>query len=110
MDRRLKLDEKLRGFLGLGPQDRDYLYFQPPESMKLKFDRECTIIYSRQAKDVRRADDRPYNVQDSYQIVLITRNPDSNSPREFLESFPKASPGRPYVSNNLYHHPFNLLF
>ena len=106
-NRRLQLDAKLRDFLGLKKNDPDHLYFQPPESVKLKFD---AIIYKKLGLDLRRADDGIYSLQDTYHLVIVTRDPDSPLPHDFQTRFPKASPGKVYVSENLYHHPFTLTY
>lgn len=96
--------------MGLSAEDVDYLYFQPPESMKIKYNKDGAIIYSKTGLSPRRANDRIYTLQDSYSLTLITRNPDSTFPQRFQEEFPTASPGRVFVANNLYHHPFTLVF
>lgn len=112
MDRRPKLDDALRELIGIGRDDPNYIYFQPPESMKLKYDPsyKAAILYRRKQLKPTRADDRIYNNRWEYYITIITRDPDSVLPAMFLERFPSASMSPSYVANNLYHHPFTLIY
>ena len=60
MDRRLMLDEELREIQQeiLGYQ---HTYFEPPESVRMQYD---AVVYKRNGLNVRRADNRSYNVRD----------------------------------------------
>lgn len=109
--RRMKLDDELRVLLGISRNEVDYIYFQPPESMKIKYtSKGNAIIYRRKQLRPIKADDRIYNDRWEYYITLITRSPDSELPQKFHERFPTASQSPSYVSNNLYHHPFTLTY
>lgn len=68
MASRLDLDAKLRQILG-----SDNVYFQPPESLKLKF--PC-IVYKRTNGDTKYADDSPYSFTIAYQLTYISKDPD----------------------------------
>lgn len=106
MDRRLMLDEELRALLREN-FSTVHIYFQPPESIKLKY--PC-IVYNRQGYDVRRANNYSYNVQTQYDVTFITRDIESEFPRKILEHFRMISPGRNFVRDNLYHFPFTLYY
>lgn len=106
MDRRLKLDEELRDVLQnvLGYVN---LYFQPPASVKMKYD--C-IRYSEETMNVTSADSMKYLVRKRYEVIVITRDPDSALPRAVLDRFEYCSPGRKYTADNLYHYPFTIYY
>lgn len=106
MDRRLKLDEELRAVLQdvLGYVN---IYYQPPESVRMKYD--C-IRYEEQTMNVKRADGIPYTVRGQYNVIVISRDSDSEVPKALLERIPYCSPGRKYVADNLYHYPFTIYY
>jgi hypothetical protein len=101
-ERRLKLHEELVSILG----SRN-VYFQPPESVKLKY--PC-IIYTRQRPDTIRADDRIYRDVTRYQITFITKDPEDKRAREILYHFQMISASNEGVTDNLYHHYFDLYY
>lgn len=102
--RRLLLDKELREVLheAVGYV---HLYFQPPASVRMEYD---AIRYERTSLDVRYADNKSYRVTDEYQVIVITRDPDSPIPRMLQEHFSMIRPGRQYPADNLYHFPFTL--
>lgn len=100
MKRRIELHNELCGFLG--PTN---VYFQPPESMKLSY--PC-FVYSRNADFARRANNRLYLYEHNYQLTYITDDPETDMPLRLLRKFPKCRQGQPFVSDNLYHFPFDL--
>lgn len=106
MERRLLLDNELREILQdtLGYVN---LYYQPPASVSMKFD--C-IRYEEATYNVRYADDQAHILHTEYQVIVITRDPDSELPRKIQEHFPLCSPGRKYVADDLYHFPFTLYY
>lgn len=85
----------------------DNVYFQPPESVKLKY--PC-IIYSLERPDVDYADDDLYSQFNHYNLILITQKPDSPLIDEIPRSFRFCSLDRPYVADNLYHYSFTLYY
>lgn len=101
MDRRLKLHEILCEILG-----SRYVYFQPPESKKIKF--PC-IIYERNNGDTEYAGNNPYRFQVSYKVTLVDRDPD-NDALLGLASLPMSRFDRHYVSDNLNHDVFNIYY
>lgn len=106
MDRRLKLDEELRALQEeiLGYQ---HTYFEPPEKLRMTYD---AVVYNRTGYDVRRANDKAYIVQDQYQVMVISRDPETPMSRAIMEHFKLCSPGRPTVTDNLYHFPFTIYY
>lgn len=98
MVNRLDLDEKLRAFLG-----SDNVYFQPPESVKLKY--PC-IVYERYLADSKYADNSTYTFTFSYQVTIIDKDPDSELVKRFPFEFKKCKWNRHYTSDNLNHDVF----
>ena len=106
MDRRLKLDAELRELLDevLGYVN---IYYQPTEEIRMKYD---AIVYKQTAMAVRRANNRTYNIRDEYQVTVISRDPDSELPKKLQERFMMCTPGRKFMSDNLYHFPFTIYY
>lgn len=106
MDRRLQLDEELREILQevLGYVN---IYFQPPDSVLMRYD--C-IRYRRTTLQPTYANNKTYNLRDQYEIIVISRDPDSELPRKIQEHFQFCRPGRQYMADNLYHFPFTLYY
>lgn len=106
MDRRLQLDDELRNILQevLGYVN---IYFQPPDSVLMRYD--C-IRYRRTALQPTYANNKVYNLRDQYEIIVISRDPDSELPRRIQEHFQFCRPGRQYMADNLYHFPFTIYY
>ena len=106
MDRRLLLDNELREILqeALGYVN---LYYQPPASKTMQYD--C-IRYEEASLDVRYSDNRSHVIHTEYQVIVISRDPDSPLPRMIQEHFSLCRPGRKYVADDLYHFPFTLYY
>lgn len=102
MARRLQLHEELCSILG----SRN-VYFQPPESVKLKYD--C-IIYKIKDRDDLKANDHRYRNLIAYEVTLIHRDPDSNLPDEILNAFTYISHIRYFPVDNLHHDVFTLYY
>ena len=83
------------------------VYFQPPESVKMEYD--C-IRYSKLAPDIRRADDRIYKSYNKYELIHITRDPDSKVPEYIMGLFPMCRIERTYIADNLYHTVLTLYY
>lgn len=105
-DRRLLLDAELRT---LQEEDHGYqhTYFEPPESIRMSYD---AVVYEKLAMEVRRANNRSYNIRDGYFVTVISRDPETTMPRRFQEHFERCRPERPFVQDNLYHFPFTLYY
>ena len=102
MASRLELHEELCTVLG----SRN-VYFQPPESVKMKYD---AIRYDLGGKDLKHANNRIYLNTNQYDGVVITRDPDTIIPDKLLAHFEMCSFGRPYVAENLNHYPFTIYY
>ena len=81
MDRRLMLDEKLRD-VQLEVLGYQHTYFEPPESVKMKYD---AIVYERTSFHIRRADDKGYLIRDEYQVMVISHDPETKVPYRILK-------------------------
>lgn len=99
MGTRLELHQKLVDILG-SPN----VYFQPPENVKLKF--PC-IIYEREGKSVRFADNDGYFEHMQYKITVVDRNPDSELPTK-IDALPYCRMSSHYVTDNLNHDIFTI--
>lgn len=86
--------------------DSDNVYYQPPENLNISY--PC-IVYSLNGHYNRAADNRSYHRRREYELVFITRDPDSEM-IEKIADLPYCSMGRPYSSDNLYHYPYTIYF
>ena len=106
MDRQPLLDKELREVLQ-ATEGYVNLYFQPPQSVQMKYN--C-IRYKRTSMNVKKANDRTYIGRDQYEIMAISRDPNSDLPRAIQEKFLYCEPGRFFVADNLYHFPFTIYY
>lgn len=97
MDRRLLLHEELVEILG----SRN-VYFQPPESIKLKY--PC-VIYDRYSGAHRYADNKTYAYTQAYEVTYIDLDPDSNTTfrENLLEKLKMVRYNRSFKNDNLNH-------
>lgn len=102
MARRLNLHEELCSVLG----SRN-VYFQPPESVKLKYD--CIIYSVRDRNDIR-ADDRLYRDLVDYEVMAIYRDPDSDLPEKLMQRFLRCRHERHFTVDNLHHDVFIISY
>lgn len=100
-NRRLDLHFILCDILG-----SDHAYFQPPESVKLKF--PC-FIYNLDDMDMKYADDGVYSHKRRYSIIYIDKDPDSMTHEKLLK-MPYCTFGRFYSADNMNHWVYNLYF
>lgn len=82
-------------------------YYQPPENLKITY--PC-FIYRRIPGEQNRADNRMYKYWRCWEILFITEDPESTIREDMLNHFPMCRQIRDYVSDNLYHHVFNLFY
>lgn len=99
---RLKLHEELAQKLGI--QNR---YFQPPESIKLKY--PC-VLYDLYRVNQRFADDLNYRVMPCYTVTIVDWSSDVDWIPKMLESFKYCSLERVYNADNLVHYSFILYY
>lgn len=83
-----------------------YVYFQPPATVKMVY--PCVRYAYGQGKTLF-ADNTPYTIRRSYQIIVITRDPDSDIPNKVGE-LPMCRFDRSFTSDNLHHFVYNLYY
>lgn len=99
---RSELQAKLEAILG-----SKNVYFQPPESCKMQYP---AIVYSLNDIDVNKADNVIYNINKSYSVTLIHKNPDNELKDSILNEFEYISFNRHYRAENLNHYNYTLYF
>lgn len=99
-ERRLSLGLALQELLG-----NDHVYYQPPESLKIKYD--C-IIYNLVGGNTIYSDDIPYNFRRRYEITYITKQPDSELVDKLATSLPMIKFDRHFVTENLHHYTYTI--
>lgn len=82
------------------------VYFQPPGGHKLQY--PC-IIYSLSNISTRPANNKPYILNDKYDVTYITRDPDDEVKRT-IASLPMCSMSRSFTSDNLHHYSYTLFY
>lgn len=104
MKQRTDLQSKLETILG-----SKNVYFQPPESIRMKF--PC-IVYERSSLRAKLADDNErYQDYFRYQITYITKNPDTNDfITKMLSELKYCTYERHMVADSLNHEVFNLYY
>lgn len=101
---RLELHDILKGALPIEHQSN--LYFQPPESLKIKY--PC-IIYKLSDITMAHASDEVYRVKKRYMVTLITTDPDNTIVDDILK-IRYCSFNRFYTNDNLNHYVFTLYY
>ena len=101
MNRRIELHQILVELLG-----SKFVYFQPPSTIQMKY--PC-IIYSRDARDEKFADNILYLGKDRYSIVVVDKNPDSIIPDK-IGLLPLTSFSQFYVVENLNHNVYSTFY
>ena len=95
MGQRLDFSAELRSVLG-----SDNVYFNPPESVKLKY--PC-IIYELDSMIHLNANDRKYHHYKAYSVMVIDTDPDSTIYLDLLDHFQTSSFKNAYPAENLSH-------
>ena len=107
MDKRLELHEILCRLVNITEPDGDrHTYFQPPESLKIKYP---GIVYKRKAIDNIHANNGVYAQFPGYEIVVIDEDPDSEIVAKVSKLF-GCSFNRHYTKDNLNHDVFTLYY
>ena len=96
---RLALQSFLEELLGSGN-----VYFQPPASVKMSYP---AIVYGRDDRDTKFADNAPYAGTWRYQVTVIDRDPDTLIPVK-VASLPMSDLSQVFVAENLHHYVFFL--
>lgn len=98
---RIELDAILRSTLG-----SDHVYFDPPESFKLKF--PC-IVYHDSGRIVWKADNGNYIKFKRYMLNYMTK--DADDPMvDTIEELQYCTMATPYTSDNVFYYPYNIDF
>jgi hypothetical protein len=101
MASRLELHEKLVSVLGTR-----YVYFQPPESVKMKYP---AIVYERSDIPNKFANDDVYLQTIKYKVTVVDRDPDSEVV-ERMSKFKTARFEKHYVVDGLNHDTFTIYY
>ena len=102
MGTRIELQSILENILG-----SDHVYFQPPESIKLKYP---AIVYSLLRINTIKADNKKFLKLPHYRVQLISRDPDNKIIHDLLDLQYCSYAGDRFVVDNLYHDNFDLYF
>lgn len=101
MASRVELQSTLEDLLG-----SNRVYFQPPETVKMEY--PC-FVYFRNRYDRLSANDTMYKLDRSYQITLITKEPDPPI-LERIIALKYCRFDRHYCLDNLHHYIYTLYF
>jgi len=101
-ERRLLLHEKLKELIG-----NDNVYFQPPESLKMQY--PC-IRYKRSSGNSFAADNIKYVRRITYELMVISKDPEETAVFTIPEAFEYCDEGRHYTANNLNHDVFYIFW
>lgn len=107
MEKRLELQQKFQNIIGVRTDGKQNVLFQPPESVKLVY--PC-IIYKRSSGDTKYADDMPRFFTNSYDVLVIDKDPDSKLVKKLVFAFPMIRHTRFYVADNMNHDAFVLYY
>ena len=99
--RRLMLQSELETLMG-----NDHVYYDPPENLKMEYP---AIRYSKGKIDTRHANDKIYKKMTRYELIALSRKPDSEVIDALLE-LPYSLYDRHYVSDNLHHDVLTLYY
>ena len=98
---RIYLHELLKSVSGI-----ENVYFQPPESLKMRYP---AIVYSRSRIQNKYADNVAYNQDNVYEVIVIDSYPDSEAVKK-LSLLPFCRYDRNYKANNLNHDVFTIYY
>ncbi len=98
---RLELQALLTSLLG-----SSNVYFQPPESIKMKYP---AIVYTLDFQQTTFADDKPYTHRPRYLVTVIDANPDSLIPAK-IAALPLCVFDRFFTADKLNHTAYRLFF
>ena len=103
--KRLELHETLCGIINITEPNGDrHVYFQPPESVQMKFP---AIRYELDDIDIKHANDRLYLKTPGYSVTLIDTKPNSRYVDLILD-IPRCRFVTSYRADNLNHFKFHI--
>ena len=82
----------------------DYVYFQPPESVKLQY--PC-VIYSLKDIKARKADNMPYTTSLGYSLLFMTKDPKDERIISFM-NLEHCKFDRYYSADNVHHYSYTV--
>lgn len=97
---RLQLQQEL---LQVAPE----VWYQKPPANRMSY--PC-FVYKAIEPQVIRADDKAYVLMPGYEVLYISREENDEIWEIMLNRFQYCSPGRKYVSDNLFHYPFTVYY
>ncbi len=105
-ERRKLLDQELRDIQTkcLGYQ---HTYFNPIDGIRMQYD--C-VIYNMSAMNERKANNKTYLNRAIYNVTVVSRDPETPVPWAIQEHFERCKPERFFVTDNLYHFPFTIIY
>lgn len=107
-DNRIELHDKLKNLLvNHGEGLAKDVYFQPPETIKMKYP---AIVYEMDGVQDKKANNYEYFSMKRYSVEFMTRNPDSALIDALPRAFKFCSFSRSFVSNNLNHYIFTIYY
>lgn len=105
MSSREELHEHFCAIIDITEPDGDrHVYFQPPQSLKIKYP---AIVYKLKSIPTKIANNKIYRKNRRYEAVLIDKNPDSGYVDKILE-IPHCSFENFYTADNLNHFAFTI--
>lgn len=105
MDKRLELHELLCDIVNITEPDGDrHVYFQPPESFKIKYP---AIVYYKSDIQNTFANNLVYGQSYFYEITVIDEDPDSELVK-LVSALPRCRFNRHYAADNLNHDIFTI--
>ena len=102
MRNRLEFDDILVSILG----KPNNVYFQPPASVKMSFP---AIRYKLNDIDTRNANNKHYLKNASYEVILISKNPDNETVQKLLD-LPMSSFDTHYTKDNMNYWVFTIYY
>lgn len=102
MNRRPELDPIFKRLIG-----NDNVYFQSPEDLKMSY--PC-IRYKLSDIKQTKSNNSLYTYTQGYEVLYITREPDSKLVDDILNEFDMISFKNVMVVNNLYHYRYILYY
>lgn len=106
MGRRLEFQEVLQSLIGIRPDGKKNVYFQPPSSVKMNY--PC-IVYSLSRISVKKANNKLYGFIKGYMVTVIDPDPDGILSDKVL-ALPMSSFDRHFTMNNLNHDVYNVYY
>lgn len=99
------MEKPYEDLLGVLSAYVDHVYFQPPETAKLKY--PCAIVSLSDMHQVR-SDNGTYLINTEYDVMIISRDSTNTIAHELLENLKYCRFDRRFISDNLTHDVINV--